>query len=559
MSVNPPEGTLTIENSHLDVKGNVSAVALKLGTLRLTPSYGLDAVANVSNSTTHTLELSNATTGLVTTSNIAVGGELTVSGNATVSSNLTVSGNATVSSNVVVGKDLVVTGNATVSSNLAVTGNATVSSNLTVTGDATMSSNLEVGTANLFVNTTTGRVGIGVSNPSTKLHIHSGDVGIDRDQKFDFGAGYSANWYIKQKSADNKIYFGRTGGSENGLVIDTVGYVGIGTNNPLAPLDIPSSKYGTIDVDDVNDGRYLTWNGIGTLNNQIDAYVSINADGGGVVAHAFWAGYNIQFLSDRRIKKDIKEIDDESALQKFRLLKPSKYKYIEPLLSGRTDKEVYGFIAQEVAEVLPEGVSNDGTGSEGTNQGHIPNIMSMCRIESQSISSDAYEILNTEQKSDYIKTNNTYTRHVATITKTIDLSTFNVNSSTATYEITEQTKTTGAFDKNSDGKYHPLIFYSKDLKTIRVDVVRVIDDSSFVVDTNFLNVDKFKDDELLLYGQKPDDFYRLNKDAIFTLAAAALQEVDRQLQAEKTKVTTLETQVADLLARVQTLESAVSK
>ena len=92
MSVNPPEGTLTIENSHLDVKGNVSAVALKLGTLRLTPSYGLDAVANVSNSTTHTLELSNATTGLVTTANIAVGGELTVTGNATVSSKLTVGG-----------------------------------------------------------------------------------------------------------------------------------------------------------------------------------------------------------------------------------------------------------------------------------------------------------------------------------------------------------------------------------------------------------------------------------------------------------------------------------
>ena len=80
MSVNPPEGTLTIENSHLDVKGNVSAVALKLGTLRLTPSYGLDAVANVSNSTTHTLELSNATTGLATTANVIVGGDLIVGG-----------------------------------------------------------------------------------------------------------------------------------------------------------------------------------------------------------------------------------------------------------------------------------------------------------------------------------------------------------------------------------------------------------------------------------------------------------------------------------------------
>lgn len=92
MSVNPPEGTLTIENSHLDVKGNVSAVALKLGTLRLTPSYGLDAVANVSNSTTHTLELSNATTGLVTTSNVVVGKDLAVSGNATVTGDLIVGG-----------------------------------------------------------------------------------------------------------------------------------------------------------------------------------------------------------------------------------------------------------------------------------------------------------------------------------------------------------------------------------------------------------------------------------------------------------------------------------
>ena len=492
---------------------NISATELTINNMSVQTLFSLENVTNTGNATPSTVRFTNPTTGLVTTSNV------------------------------VVGKDLVVSGN------------ATVSSNLTVTGNATMSSNLEVGTANLFVNTTTGRVGIGVSNPSTKLHIRSGDVGIDRDQKFDFGAGYSANWYIKQKSADNKIYFGRTGGSERELVIDVVGYVGIGTENPLAPLDIPFSKYGTINVDDSQDGRYLTWNGLYTLNNQIDASVSINADGGGVVAHTFWAGYGIQFLSDRRIKKDIKEIDDESALQKFRLLKPSKYKYIEPMLSGRTDKEVYGFIAQEVAEVLPEGVSNDGTGSEGTNQGHIPNIMSMCRIESQSISSDAYEILNTEQKSDYIKTNNTYTRHVVTITKTIDPSTFNVNSSTATYEITKQTKTTGAFDKNSDGKYHPLIFYSKDLKTIRVDVVRVIDDSSFVVDTNLLNVDKFKDDELLLYGQKPDDFYRLNKDAIFTLAAAALQEVDRQLQAEKAKVTTLETQLASVLTRLDALES----
>ena len=180
----------------------------------------------------------------------------------------------------------------------------------------------------------------------------------------------------------------------------------------------------------------------------------------------------------------------------------------------------------------------------------------MCSIESQNISSDAYENLGTEQKGEYIETGNTYTRHVVTITKTIDPSTFNVDGSTRSYKFVEQTKTTGAFDKNSDGKYHPLIFYSNDLKTMRADVVRVIDDSSFVVDEK-IDLNKYEDDELLLYGQKPDDFYRLNKDAIFTLASAALQEVDRQLQAEKTKTTALETKTTALETKLQTETAAL--
>ena len=61
---------------------------------------------------------------------------------------------------------------------------------------------------------------------------------------------------------------------------------------------------------------------------------------------------------------------------------------------------------------------------------------------------------------------------------------------------------------------------------------------------------------ILLNGQRVDDLHTLNKSAIFTVATAALQEVDRQLQAEKAKTATLESQVADLLARVTALESA---
>jgi hypothetical protein len=344
---------------------------------------------------------------------------------------------------------------------------------------------------------------------------------------------------------------------EQRMVVKANGNVGIGTTNPLCPLDVHTTVTGDIDVDDTNDGHILSWNGVYRFDNYATHNVAMTADNqsAAIVAHSFLAGFSINFLSDRRIKKDIKEIDDESALEKFRLLKPSKYKYIEPLLSGRTDKEVYGYIAQEVAEVLPEGVTICDS-NENTNQGHIPNIMSMCRIESQSISSDAYDILDAEQKSEYIETGNTYTRQVVTITETIDLDTLSVIDSTPRYKMSKQTKTTGAFDKRSDGEYHPLIFYSKNLQTIRANVVRVIDDSSFVVDKNLLDVHKFKNDELLLYGQKPNDFHRLNKDVIFTLATAALQEVDRQLQAEKVKVITLETQLTSVLTRLDALEGA---
>ena len=68
---------------------------------------------------------------------------------------------------------------------------------------------------------------------------------------------------------------------------------------------------------------------------------------------------------------------------------------------------------------------------------------------------------------------------------------------------------------------------------------------------------------IFIYGQEVEDFHKLNKDAIFTIATSALQEVDRQQQADKARIATLETenatlktQMADVLLRLATLESA---
>jgi len=50
--------------------------------------------------------------------------------------------------------------------------------------------------------------------------------------------------------------------------------------------------------------------------------------------------------------------------------------------------------------------------------------------------------------------------------------------------------------------------------------------------------------EIFVYGREVNDFHTLNKDAIFTVNVAATQELDRQLQAAKVQIASLETRLA---------------
>ena len=76
-----------------------------------------------------------------------------------------------------------------------------------------------------------------------------------------------------------------------------------------------------------------------------------------------------------------------------------------------------------------------------------------------------------------------------------------------------------------------------------VNITEVIDEHSVRVDEDL------EDDKIFVYGQQVKDFVFLQKDAIWTVATSALQEVDRQLQAEKTRNDALE-------ARILALENA---
>ncbi len=66
------------------------------------------------------------------------------------------------------------------------------------------------------------------------------------------------------------------------------------------------------------------------------------ANGGSVVAS-----------SDARIKKNILDIEDDSALQKILAIQPKTYNYIDPF---KGTAKVYGFSAQQIKSVIPEAV-----------------------------------------------------------------------------------------------------------------------------------------------------------------------------------------------------------
>ena len=78
-----------------------------------------------------------------------------------------------------------------------------------------------------------------------------------------------------------------------------------------------------------------------------------------------WATSRFLSTSDSRIKESIQDINDDNALQMILTIEPKTYNYIDKIERG-TNK-VYGFISQQIKEVIPDAVS--------INTDYIPNIM----------------------------------------------------------------------------------------------------------------------------------------------------------------------------------------
>jgi predicted aconitase with swiveling domain len=374
--------------------------------------------------------------------------------------------------------------------------------------------------------TSGGNVGIGTTNPLGKLQIDIpdasaataswdstkvvfGDIVNGNSQGLGFGVSTNSHasmislapgvaWRgLSYYSAWHKWYINDV----EKMTLDASGNVGIGTDNPYCKLQVKGT--GNLNINPTSR-TYFFWGNTTDLSwdfqyGWFDA--SIYADGSIVTASYFVSHYGTVGASDTRIKKNIVDADDSECLQTLRLLKPKKYQYKDEI--NRGTEPVWGFIAQEVRETLPYATQ--------LRKDVLPNI---------------YELANVSQS------------NVITFT--------NFNTSNL-----ESNSTTLIRTKGIDGEDHDIHLAEViDEHTIRVEEdlsawTGSVDETGNVVAGN----------QLFIYGQEVDDFVFLKKDAIWTVATSALQEVDRQLQAEKAKVATLETQLASVLARLDALEN----
>jgi len=290
--VTSENSVLNINNAHLKVSGNIQTDVMKLGAIEFAPP---------ASDVPGTVNFTNVTTGVTTSSNLNVGGTLmlgTVEVVATTHTleNTTALGNVTsntvqftnATTSLVASGNVVVTGNVTadhfvgdgsnitgISSTLqAITDSGNVTSNTVQFTNATTSlvasGNVAVDTNTLFVDSVNDRVGIG-TDPSQLFHVHKNLPSTDHHVMARIGGDTSSYNTLVFGSKEGRPHIGGHRGDfgawadlsiqDDALIISQSGYLRI-PSLPIASLsDDRSSQLNSVDLTSANFYNH-TW-----LNN----------------------------------------------------------------------------------------------------------------------------------------------------------------------------------------------------------------------------------------------------------------------------------------------------
>ena len=105
-----------------------------------------------------------------------------------------------------------------------------------------------------------------------------------------------------------------------------------------------------------NSTTYIRGAGSSMASRNITFRNGSDSDVGWYEWNSVLYGYGFVYLSDRRIKRDIEEVNDDDALNKILLVQPTTYYYRDETRNKGNGKE-YGFIAQQIKEVIPDAVN----------------------------------------------------------------------------------------------------------------------------------------------------------------------------------------------------------
>lgn len=359
----------------------------------------------------------------------------------------------------------------------------------------------------------TGNVGIGNIGADVKLSVSGGVRAAGAGTSvYPYSGGYS---FASPGDTDGGMFSPSDGvitwlanGAEK-MRLTHEGRLGIGTTSPSVPLDVVGAISYTMTDNGFNGNNGTTsgntWtsndysgsgagielysmDGVGALpNGRIGVTkVGIRADGWIVTARGFAA------YSDRRIKRDAQVSASAKDLAAIEKLKVTNYRMVDP--EGGDIGWHKGFIAQEVAEVIP------GAVTQSVN--FVPDIFAAATA--------------------------------------------------AVYDADKQTL------RVSLTKEHGLIAGERvrlhtDGNRQDLTVSAVLSANEFVVD----HCEKAPE-KAFVYGREVTDFNTLDYNRIYTTSVGAIQELAHKIKAGESENTALKTKQADLEARLSALEKLVT-